>query len=322
MNSKSGLLGTFYLRFAVPLAAKFPAWLVYGLALCYADIRSRFSGPRFQEVTMCLQYVVGPKLSERNAAKIARRYFRNMACNRVDIMRLAGDGRGLSSLVNVDGEEYLKQALAQGKGAILCSGHYGSIRVCGGLLGVLGYPVTLIANWSFSPNPSQTDSTRNAIFWTPIRPHMRRENLSVSSFVVAMQAAIILREDEAVLTTVDAEVFEEHLKRAVKVRFLKANSPVLPGPTELSTITGARLLTVFMRRSPDWRHQSLEIRPVHEKGPIAMQEMLTSLETVIRADPAQWAYWDMRRLVPLNLFPEESASDFYRRNYGHWWEWD
>jgi hypothetical protein len=53
-----------------------------------------------------------------------------------------------------------------------------------------------------------------------------------------------------------------------------------------------------------------------------MQEILTRLETVIRADPAQWAYWDMRRLVPLNLFPEETAKRFYKQAYGHWWDWD
>lgn len=304
-----------------------PAWLAYGLAIFYADARLRLDRPRVQEVAICLGYVLGPEQGERERSRAARDYFRNRVCVKVDALRLAGDGKQLARMVDVRGDQYLKIALSRGKGAILCTGHFGSVRACAGLLGVLGFPVTLIANWTFTPEAGRVDSLRKAITWKPIRHHLRRGNLVVvtqggTNIAVAMQAAAVLRLNEAIVTNIDTGISEDDFKRAMPVDFLGGRSLVLPGPSNLAEFTGASMLSVFLYRCPDWRHLILEILPVSTRGAAAMQECMSRLESVIRDHPAQWEHWNMRKLVRLNLYPRKSAIDYYAANYGWWHDWE
>jgi len=316
-----------YLHLVVPLVPSLPAWFAYGLAIGYADVRVRLDRTRLREVVLCLGHVLGPQLGEREKARVARDYFRNRVCVKVDALRLAGSGKQLTRMVEVRGDRSLKDVLSQGKGAILCSGHFGSVRACAGLLGALGFPVTLIANWTFAPEPGQVDSLRKAIIWKPIQHHLQRGNLLVatergSNIAVAMQAATILRQNEAIVTNIDTGISEKDLRRAITVEFLNGHTRVLPGPSDLAGFTGASMLTVFLYRREDWRHFVLEISPVSGNGAPAMQECMTRLESVIRAHPAQWEHWNMRKLVRLNLYPRESAVNYYMTSYGRWYDWE
>lgn len=55
-------------------------------------------------------------------------------CNIVDVMRLAWEGQALARLVEIRGREHLEMALAQGKGAIMCTAHFGSFLAIPSLL--------------------------------------------------------------------------------------------------------------------------------------------------------------------------------------------
>jgi KDO2-lipid IV(A) lauroyltransferase len=327
MTWLAALRDKFYLHLVVPLVPSLPAWFVYGVAMLYADTRSRLERARFQEVVLCLGHVLGPDLDEQERSRIARDYFRNRLCRMVDAQRLAGDGQRLARMVEVHGDQSLREALSQGKGAILCSGHFGSVRACAGLLGVLGFPVTLIANWSFTPEQGQVDSQRKAIIWKPILHHLRRGNLLATdergtNIAIAMQAAAVLRQNEAIVTNIDTGISQDDTKRAITVDFLGGRTRVLPGPSSLAEFAGASVLTVFLYRREDWRHMVLEIRPVSGRGASAMQECMTRLEAVIRDHPAQWEHWNMRKLVRLNLYPRDSAVNYYMSRYGWWYDWE
>jgi KDO2-lipid IV(A) lauroyltransferase len=315
-------------RLIVPLVSQTPAWLTYGLALGYADARQQFQGTRGREVSLCIEQVFGPELDGKRRARIVRDYFRSSVCLKVDAIRLAGDGKRLSRFVRVEGLEHLESALSHGKGAILCTGHFGSVRACAGLLGVLRFPVTMVAEWSFDPDPSQEDSTSKAIIWKPIRHHLRRGNILVDPWnkrrgnvAVALEAAGVLRRNEVVVTNIDTGITRSDLSRSIDVDFMGRRSPILPGPTELARYTGAPLLTLILRRSRDWRHFTLTISPVEGVGPKAIQECMARLEEAIRQDPAQWELWKMSRLVRLRLYPDDLAAEFYKKHYG-WWDDD
>ena len=57
-------------------------------------------------------------------------------------MRLRGQARSLGKLVEIRGREHLEAALAEGKGAVLCTAHFGSYNAAFSLLHASGFPLT------------------------------------------------------------------------------------------------------------------------------------------------------------------------------------
>ena len=78
-------------------------------------------------------------------------------------MRLRGRARALGKLVEIRGREHLDAALAAGKGAILCSAHFGSYDSAFSLLHASGFPVTSIGRWWWNYTPGVTPAVRR--FW-------------------------------------------------------------------------------------------------------------------------------------------------------------
>ena len=78
------------------------------------------------EVARNLQVVLGNELTAAAAQQVTREWFRLASCETVDVKRLRGRARSLRRLVEFRGREHLEAALAAGKGAILCTGHFGS----------------------------------------------------------------------------------------------------------------------------------------------------------------------------------------------------
>ena len=70
--------------------------------------------------------MLGDELSAAAAQQVTREWFRLFSCEAVDVKRLRHGARPLRRLVEIRGREHLEAALAAGKGAILCTGHFGS----------------------------------------------------------------------------------------------------------------------------------------------------------------------------------------------------
>jgi KDO2-lipid IV(A) lauroyltransferase len=311
-----------YAKLIVPLVAAMPAWMAYGLALAYANIRIRSDRASFEEVVACLDFVFGPRMTPRARNETARDYFRNRACMRVDAIRLTGDGRRLIQSTTIRGEEHLRQALKDGKGALLCSAHYGSVRVGAALLGARGFPVTLVAIWSL-PKDRDKDSGRGSMYqyaWKPIEHHFRRANImAASSMAVAVEVAGVLRQNELVFTLVDNPPL--YSRRAVVQDFLGGKAALTSGPTTMAKLAGAPLLMVFVRRTGKWGHLELEIHPpisLAGSDMVAARECVRQVEEAVRSDPSQWELWRMRTLVSLGLYPEDRAREYFRRVGWRW----
>ena len=121
-----------------------------------------------------LRQVLGDELSPDEAERLARDLFRFRSCDVIDVMRLRGRARSLGKLVEIRGREHLDAALAEGKGAILCSAHFGSYDSAFSLLHASGFPLTTIGRWCWNYAPvclppsggSGTSSTPGACFAT------------------------------------------------------------------------------------------------------------------------------------------------------------
>jgi KDO2-lipid IV(A) lauroyltransferase len=296
-----------------PLLALLPARLSYRAACWRGDWTFRSAPGKRREVVRNLRQVLGEELTPERAERLARDIFRIRTCEVVDLMRLRGRARSLRRLVEIRGREHLDAALAEGKGAILCSAHFGSYMCGFSLLHAGGFPVTSIGRWWWNYPPDESSVVRRMwdfVYARRVLRHRQRPNIEPwpGRVQVALQAAAALRGNEVVTISSDAPPLDSDRARAVEVPFLGRQAGLLPGVVTLARLTGAPVLMVFVHRSADYRHQVLEISP-----PVPMQgdtaeafgRCAAAMDSAIRANLAEWDFWfEPDDLAGLGLLPD------------------
>ena len=126
--------------------------------------------------------------------------------------------------------------------------------------------------------------------------HRRRPNLEPwpGRFQVAVQAAAALRENEFVTICSDAGPLAADQARSLEMPFLGQKARLLPGVVSIAKLTGAPVLMVFIHRSADYRHQTLEISPpVSMQGDTetAFERVVAAIDAAIQRNPASWNLW-------------------------------
>jgi KDO2-lipid IV(A) lauroyltransferase len=232
-------------------------------------------------------------------------------------MRLRYRAGALRRLVEIRGQEHLEAALAAGKGAIVCSAHFGSFDSAFSLLGAGGFPVTTIGRWQHNYTAGMSATERrfwDLVYARRLRRHRHRPNIEpwAGRVGVAAKAAAVLRANEVLTIAIDAPPLDCDLPRTVEVAFLGRRARFLPGAVTLAQLTGAPLLMGFMYRAADYRHQVLEISaPVPMEGDTATAFARCAAEVgaAIQRQPAHWVYWPSRAdLARLGLpLPEDGA---------------
>lgn len=301
--------GATYWAAAAPVLARLPAAIGYRVACWRGDCLFRSQAGKRTELTRNLRQVLGGELGQEAAAhRVTRDWFRLASCEAVDVMRLRHSGRPLRRLVEIRGREHLEAALAAGKGAIVCSAHFGSFDTGFSMLGASGFPVTTIGRWQHKYTASLSSAERRLwelVYARPLRRHRHRPNIEPWSgrFEVAAQAATALRANEVITIAIDAPPLDSDQARAVEVPFLGRSARLLPGVATLAQLTGAPLLMGFLYRSADYRHQVLEISPpvpVAGDAATAFRRCAATVSAAIAKNPAHWVYWastaDLRTL--------------------------
>jgi len=293
--------GAAYWGAMAPAAACLPAALGYRIARLRGDWEYRCRQGKRAELIRNLRGVLGDELGPDAAQRLTRQWFRFASCEAIDVMRLRGRARPLRRLVEIRGREHLEAALAGGKGAILCSAHFGSYDCAFALLGASGFPVTIIGRWQHNYTAGLSSAERR--FWDLVRArrlrrHWHRPNIEpwAGRVAVAARAAAVLRANEVVTIAIDAPPLEKDLARTVEVPFLGRRASFLPGAVTLAQLTGAPLLMGFMYRTADYRHQVLEISapvqcPAEEDAATAFARCAAEVSAAIRRSPAHWVYW-------------------------------
>ena len=309
--------GVAYWAAVAPAVAHLPAALGYRIACWRGDWDFRYRHGKRAELIRNLRQLLGDQLSPDAAQRLTRDWFRFASCEAVDVMRLRHRARPLRRLVEIRGREHLDAALAGGKGAILCSAHFGSYDCAFSLLGASGFPVTTIGRWQHNYTAGLSSAERrfwDLVYARRLRRHRHRPNIEPWSgrVVAAAQAAAALRANEVVTVAIDAPPLDCDLARAVEVPFLGGRAGFLPGAVMLAQLTGAPLLMAFMYRAADQRHQVLEISaPVPAGGDTAtaFARCAAEVSAAIRRSPAHWAYWASRTdLAALGLIPPERGG--------------
>jgi phosphatidylinositol dimannoside acyltransferase len=308
------LEGVVYWAVAAPAASCLPAALGYGAARRRGDWDFRHRHAKRAEMMRNLRQLLGGELDPDAAERMTRDWFRFASCQAIDVMRLRYRARPLRRLVEIRGREHLEAALAGGRGAILCSAHFGSYDSAFSILGASGYPVTSIGRWQHKYTAGMSTAERR--FWDLVqarrhRRHRHRPNIEpwAGRVAVAAQAAAVLRANEVLTIAIDAPPLDCDLARTVEVPFLGRRARFLPGAVLLAQLTGAPLLMTFMYRAADYRHQVLEISaPVSLDGDTAtaFARCASEVEAAIQRQPAHWTYWPSAAdLARLGLTPAD-----------------
>ena len=215
------------------------------------------------------------------------------------MMRLRNGTRPLRKLVEIRGREHLEAAMAAGKGAILCSAHFGSYRSAFSLIHASGIPVTSIGRWWWNYDSSWSPAVRRFMDFTYARRLLRyRQGPNIEPWTgrlaSGVQAVRTLRRNEVVTILADAPPLAGDESRVVKVPFLGGEARFLPGVIHLARSSGAPVLMMSVHRLADYRHQVVEISPplsLEGEPEEAFARCAAAMDATIRTNPALWAHW-------------------------------
>lgn len=304
-----------YRLFIVPLVAFLPAPLAYGVACLRADWCYQHDVLMRERIMHNLEEFFGNQLDREECACITHSFFRRRSCELIDVMRLTGSGRALSRLVDVRGLEHIEAALASGRGAMLCSAHFGSFNAAFSLLGVCGFPVTAVGNWRSTYDAGMSRGKRflwRLSYEKPVARHRRRANIEPMKdrLRVAVRIAEVLRSNDLIAVPLDSSTtLPADRSRAVRVDFLGRQILLLPGSIKIAQLTGSAVLVAVVHRSADWRHQVLEISPpvsLDGDAVTVFKRCVKMLDGPIDRNPAYWDWWEDRQgLVDLGLLPAQ-----------------
>jgi KDO2-lipid IV(A) lauroyltransferase len=188
--------------------------------------------------------------------------------------------------IRVEGEQDLRDALAQRKGVLALSAHLGNFAIIGARLAAAGYPFSVVVK-----HPSNEGFAQ---LITKYRAQIGIDTISAKPRREAVRGIIqALRENRIVLVIAD-----EFKSGEIMVEFMGVNLPAPRGPATLALRTGAVTLPMFATRQPDGSIV-LAIGPaieaVHGES---LEETITAttalytrhLEDVIRRYPDQWSW--------------------------------
>ena len=307
-----------YWTAAAPTLAGLPAALGYRTACWRGDLLFRCQAGKRTELARNVRLVLGSELSQAAAQQVVLDWFRLASCSTVDVKRLRRGARPLRRLVEIRGQEHLEAALAAGKGAILCSAHFGSFTSGISVLHASGFPVTHIGRWNWNYTAGLSSAKRwfwDRVYARPVLRYRQRPNIEPwpGRPQVAALAAAALRANEVVTILIDAPLINDSDRaRAIEVPFLSGRARLLPGAVTLAQLTGAPLLMGFLYRAADYRHQVWEISapaPVGGDTATVFGRWAAEVSAAIRRNPAHWDLWNTGDLADLGLIkPQEDGS--------------
>jgi lauroyl/myristoyl acyltransferase len=233
---------------------------------------------------------------ERRALATYRAYARDI----IDFLRAASlpPEHARDLFISSDAHrQVFTDLLAEGRGIILVTGHYGNWEIGSILIrDALQLPLTVVAMTEANPEVNQA---RRQI----------REALGVETLEVrqTLETALQLRRQLAANRIV-AMLVDRHLGRdRVTVQFLGREASFLRTPALLAYMTGAPIVPCFIERIGPGRFLAQPGTPIRiaREGPrdaailAATQEIADALAVRVRSHPEYWyhfyRYWDAQR---------------------------
>jgi KDO2-lipid IV(A) lauroyltransferase len=261
-------------------------------------------------------HVLSKPSSDPQVRWTARQAFNNFARHVRDVMLYPSMSvRDLEERVTLHHAEYVEQALAYGKGAIIVSAHFGNMDLPGALLAHKYAPLTLVGE-TLRPPQLMDLLTRirqaKKVFLYPYESAPRK----------IIQA---LKRNEMTAFLLDFGITHHFDITTVPVHFFATETNFPAGPAQLALLTGAPIVVGHACVLPDGYIKGELTLPIivqhtgnrQQDIQTTMQEIARRMEVFIRAHPEQWyifrPMWkesaNARRKIPsLSQAPNSSLS--------------
>ncbi len=226
---------------------------------------------------------------DREVKAIAKKCFENLGKTVVEFMRLPRMiPKHIHKYVSIEGSHHIEQSIAQGKGTILITGHFGNWELLAACISAKVAPVTPIVRKLRSPRLDAIVSSNRA----------KVGYATIDRDTGVRNALKCLKRNEVlgIVADVDTTV------KGVFVDFFGIPAYTPYSPVAFALRTGANILPTFIIRQPDGTHRviiepPLELEHCDDKEQelvINTQKFTKIIEDYIRKYPEQWIWMHER----------------------------
>ncbi len=230
------------------------------------------------------------KVSEEEARKLVRESFVNLARNVLDILYMPNlNEENLHEYIEIDHLERMQEAIAEGHGVVVLTGHVGTWEWLSAAFTLNGLPVTAIAKPQ--PNQQYTDLLNDL----RATIHVEIFSRGTSELLAAGRA---LKKGKILGFLADQDAGPG----GAFIEFLGKTASTPMGPAVFSNKFHSPVLPAFILRRPDGRHRVVigEVLRYEDTGDTDRdlyeftRKMTKILEQVIRENPTQWIWFQKR----------------------------
>jgi len=229
----------------------------------------------------------GKEKTPQEIRRICRECFNSMAYAAVEFFKFMKHPERIAKFVDIEGVENLKKALAEGKGVVAISAHFGSFPLLLSRLAQEGFKVNAVMR-------HMRDQKLDELFEDKRRV-MRVGSIYTQPRTTCVSDSLkVLRDNEVLFVQLD----QNFGTGGVFVDFFGVKAATATGPIVFSMRTGAPIVPMFIYRLGGPRHRIVVEPPIHleESGTkserlLGAVERLTALiERYIRKYPHEWGW--------------------------------
>lgn len=243
--------------------------------------------PRERRRAMAHLSMVFPNESTAKVRRLARGCFMHLGKSLLEVM-LMTPGR-LGRVVDIRGEENLRNALSRGKGVIFVTGHIGNWEL-------MGHAVAALSSLSVVAAPIEPDAVNDMI--VRLRAGMGVRSILRGQPGSSRELIRVFKENRILGILIDQDTDVD----GAFVNFMGRPSWTPTGAASMAIKFGAPVVFGYIRRNEDNRHTVIIEGPLeiirsgdNEKDVLANTAMFTrKIEDSIMSKPEQWV-WMHRR---------------------------
>ncbi len=260
---------------------------------------------KYRKITQTsLKTAFGEDLSSKALREISRRSFRHFGEVILDIIKIPHlSEEQKNRLFVIEGEEHLRQALLEGKGALLFSGHYGNWEIATHVLARIG-KLSVVAR------PLDNELLERELF----KLRTRMGATIISKFHATKLILKALHHQEMVAILIDQNVLRS---QAVFVDFFGKKAATTPSLAAFYLRTHSPLVPVFCYPISSHRYhlkieKPLDIRSEEnqEEDLLKITQLCTNIiENQIRRNPDYWFWFHQRWKTRPEGEEEESRGE-------------
>ena len=230
------------------------------------------------QVAMCLG------TDERESERIAKESALRFGPMLFEVLRFPVIVRHMADYVEIEGREHLEGVLAQGKGAVIATGHTGNWELMGGALSQAGFPLIGVAM-------RQRDAAMDRF----INEYRRLVGMHIIYKNDVREMFRMMKEGWVVGLLADQDTNRHD---GIVLDFFGKPTNCVPGPAAMARSAGIGIVPGYITRKKDGTHKIIFHAPVEvprtkdKRADIRTAEQAVNrvLEQHIREDPEEW-FW-------------------------------